>query len=66
MVCGVLKRGPVPYGGASGKQEEEGGGRLEETGALVGLLPPGGILNWNAQNNHSHSHQTDVGRRPTG
>lgn len=36
------------------------GGHLKETEALVGLLPPGGILNWNAQNNQSHSHWTDV------
>lgn len=25
----------------------------------------GAILNWNAQNNQSHSHQTDVEKRPT-
>ena len=57
----------MPYGRASEKQEKGGrGGRLEETEALVALLPPGGILNWNAQNNHSHRHQTDVERRPTG
>lgn len=43
-----------------------GGGCLEQTEALVGPLPPGGILNWNAQNNQSHSHQTDVERRPAG
>lgn len=40
------------------------GGCLEETEALVGLLPPGGILNWNAQNNQSHNQRTDVGRGP--
>lgn len=43
-----------------------GGGRLKEREALVGVLPPGGILNWNAQNNQSHSHGTDVERAPTG
>lgn len=50
----------MPYRRASKKQERGGGGRLEETEALVGPLPPGGILNWNAQNNQSHSHETDV------
>lgn len=39
---------------------------LKETEALVGVSPPGGILNWNAQNNQSHSHRTDVERGPTG
>lgn len=33
---------------------------------LLGPLPPGGILNWNAQNNQSHGRQTDVERSPTG
>lgn len=39
---------------------------LEETEALVALLPPGGILNWNAQNNQSHIHSTDVEKGPSG
>lgn len=61
--------GPIPYGGARVKTRAggvAGGAGFEETEALVGLLPPGGILNWNGQNNQSHSHQTDVGRRPAG
>lgn len=66
MVCLVLE-GPIPYRRASEKQEWGGkGGCLKETEALVGLLPPGGILNWNAQNNQSHSRRTDVERVPAG
>lgn len=47
-------------------KNKSGGGEgrcLKETEALVGVLPPGGILNWNAQNNQSHSHRTDVEKR---
>lgn len=53
-----VKRGPH----ALGEPVKNKGGRrsIEETEALVGFLPPGGILNWNAQDNQSHSQRTDV------
>lgn len=61
--------GPKPslYSYSEGLREKQAlrGGCLEETEALVAVLPPGGILNWNAQNNQSHSHRTDVERGPT-
>lgn len=39
---------------------------MTQTEALVGPSPPGGILNRNAKNNQSLSHQTDVERSPAG
>lgn len=63
-----LNRGPpFPIGEPVKNKSGEGwGGHLKQTEALVGPLPPGGILNWNAQSNQSHSHRTDVERSPTG
>lgn len=65
MACSVLEGAPSPHYRRAREKQALRGGCLEETGALVAVLPPGGILNWNAQNNQSHSHRTDVERGPT-
>lgn len=65
MACSVLEGAPSPHYRRAREKQALRGGCLEETEALVAVLPPGGILNWNAQNNQSHSHRTDVERGPT-